>query len=38
MRVTLERLITAINRLTHAIEALLRIDWGAKQQREADRD
>ena len=37
MRVTLERLVTAVNRLAHAVEALLRFELMTERRRqEAD--
>ena len=36
LRVTLERLVTAVNRLAHAVEALLRFELMAEHHRQED--
>jgi hypothetical protein len=38
LRITLERLVTAINRLTHAVEALIRLELAAEYRRQQEEE
>jgi hypothetical protein len=38
VKVAIERLVTAVNRLAHAVEALLRFELMAERRRQEERD